>query len=90
MIEIRTRDLDLKTQVGDKEVSTVALTIEHFGGMWYETMIFSCNESGEVASFVELYCDRYATREQAEDGHTRTVEALRAGTLDLYKPDDDD
>lgn len=86
MIETRPRDLDLKTTVGDKQVSTVALTVEHFGGAWYETMIFPCDEAGTVTDFGELYMDRYSTREQAERGHEQIVEQLRARDAEPLRP----
>ena len=53
-IEVRERDLDLKTYIGDYCISTVALTIEHHGGMWYETYIFPADEDGNVLDWGEL------------------------------------
>lgn len=58
--------------VGDVDVSTVFLNIEHHGGMWFETMIFG-------GSYDE-YCWRYATKAEAIAGHAAIVQALRDGT----------
>jgi hypothetical protein len=66
---------------GDYTVSTVRLLVDHgWNGeeLWYETMVFRGD------SFADLYCLRYGTHAEAEAGHAATVEALRAGTLDLY------
>ncbi len=79
--EIRPRDLDLKTyrKIGQNEycISTVALTIEHYGGAWYETMIFPARNN-KIESYGDIYSDRYATKEEAEAGHKRIVEASDA------------
>ena len=88
MIEFWERDLDKKTyvDVGEKQycVSTVALTIEHHGGMWYETYIFPA-ENGKIAKFLEVWGARYATRGEAEEGHVDAVEKLKAGKVDLWE-----
>jgi len=55
-------------------VSTVFLELEHPGGMWYETIIIPRSDEVE-AGFME----RYATKEEAEEGHRRVVEKLRRG-----------
>ena len=39
----------------------------------FETMIFPCNEDGEVTNWGELYCDRYDTVLEATVGHTRAI-----------------
>jgi len=61
-----------KTCVGNAEVSTVFLSLDHsFGNgppMLYETMIFN-SEDNEFGSYLE----RYSTRAEAEAGHTRIV-----------------
>lgn len=36
-------------------------------------MVFPCDATGEVISWEESYCDRYHTREGAEDGHAEAV-----------------
>lgn len=72
--------------VGDHVVSTVRLAVDHgFGGTpkWYETMVFP-QKDGEVARFTDLYCNRYTTEEEAQEGHSRVVSELAAGTLELY------
>lgn len=67
------------TEVGDFEVSTVFLGIDHqFGDgppLLFETMIFA----KVVDSPLDQRCWRWSTRDQAVAGHARVVEALRAG-----------
>src|SRR5687767_6834588 len=63
-----------RDQVGEADVSTVHLVIDHgFGGvpLIFETMIFGGDHDG--------FQDRYSTRQEAEAGHRRVVERLRAG-----------
>ena len=64
-----------KTTVGDAEVSTVHLGLDHqFGDgppLIFETMIFGGEHSD--------YQWRYSTEEQAQAGHERVVAALQAG-----------
>lgn len=65
-----------KTTVGDYEVSTVFLGVDHsFGGadtLLFETMVFK-------GDYADLFCDRYSTKAAAQEGHDRVVAALRAG-----------
>ena len=72
-------------------ISTVFLGVDHQFGpgppLLYETMVFPVTEDGHT-SYIEAYCDRYSTREQAAKGHKRIVEKLRAGELDLYVYED--
>jgi len=63
-----------KTQVGDVEVSTVWLGLDHNyyddgPPLIFESMVFG----GEY----DDYMDRYSTWEQAQAGHDRIVAALR-------------
>ena len=62
-----------KTKVGDVEVSTVFLALNHcWGGgepLLFETMIFG----GEHDEF----CDRYTTREAAIVGHENVVNMVK-------------
>jgi hypothetical protein len=80
-IEIRERDLDLKDYVatdgGEVCVSTVALTFEHYGGMWYETMVFP-SANGQVTNWSDLYCKRYPSKHKAKLGHAREVSRRKA------------
>lgn len=51
-------------------VSTVCLGIEHFGGYWYETMVFQPTEDGtNFKWFPAQLCERYKTLEEARKGH---------------------
>jgi hypothetical protein len=40
----------------------------------FETMVFACDEDGEVTSWRELDFARYSTREDAAKGHEEIVE----------------
>ena len=69
----------LQQLVGDYWVSTVHLELDHGFGkehIWYETMIFKGQGSGNGE---DEYCDRYTTQEEAETGHKRVVAALQSG-----------
>lgn len=74
--EVGERVID-KTTVGDAEVSTVFLGLDHsFNGgvpILFETMIFGGKH--------DSYQERYATKELAQKGHDTIVEKLRNGTL---------
>jgi hypothetical protein len=64
-----------KTTVGDAEVSTVFLGINHefMGGppLWFETMVFGGDYDADQW--------RYTTWAEAEAGHARVVAALERG-----------
>lgn len=70
-----------KEYVGDKLVSTMWLGIDHnhiYGPpILFETMIF---EDGK--GYIEIYCDRYSTWKEAEDGHKKAVEWVKNGCKD--------
>ena len=63
-----------KTKVGDLEVSTVFLALEHVGGM-FETLVFGDDDAGEQMQ-------RYETWEEAVAGHRSMVHKLRLLLLD--------
>jgi hypothetical protein len=76
-----------KDTVGEADVSTVLLGLDHSHGsgppLIFESMIFGGDH--DCAQW------RYATREAAEDGHRRIVEALAKGetppeTLPIGEP----
>ena len=89
MGEIEVRDIYKPAPGGDQNriastlvggvwwVSTVDLTSFPIGsfpiGYACETMVFPCDAHGKVISWVEAYCDRYLTREGAEEGHAEAV-----------------
>jgi hypothetical protein len=79
---VRERDLDLKNNVfiDNKKylLSTIALCIEHSGGMLYESMIFAYDENNKI-DLMGLYCERYKTKEEAKDGHNELLFYLEAG-----------
>ena len=72
---------DLKTEINGYIVSTVDLGINHnFGGgepLWYETMIF--RKKGKHINYLELYCKRYHTEEEARKGHKEAIELAKNG-----------
>lgn len=72
---------DLKTKVGDYEVSTVDLGINHqfiegLPPLYYETMIFKKYGKDEKNLF-DYYQERYTTEEEAREGHKQTVEYVK-------------
>jgi hypothetical protein len=77
--ELRFQDIGerivAKTQLGDVEVSTVFLGLDHAWGygppLLFETLIFGGPYDGEM--------DRYSTWDEATAGHERFVAALRRG-----------
>lgn len=73
-----------KTMVGESEVSTVFLSIDHaFDGgrpVLFETMVFGLPDDEEVMH-------RYHTWQEAQVGHDRTVKTLRScNRRRWYKP----
>ena len=44
--------------------------------MGYETMAFSCYETGRVKSWQDLAADWYETREEMEEAHSKFIETL--------------
>lgn len=74
---------DLKTEVNGYVVSTVDLGIDHSFGigepLYYETMIIKKN--GEKIDFMDLYCKRYSTEEQARIGHEEAVKMVEEGKI---------
>lgn len=70
-----------RTQVGESDVSTVFLGIDHAfgndGPVLFETLIFGGPRDGDG--------DRYQTWEQAEAGHARYVDELKAKDPDATR-----
>lgn len=58
--------------IGEYFLSTVWLAIEHLGGHYFETMVFSNIDSNSN----ELK-DRYETLKEAEEGHERYAKELK-------------
>lgn len=60
--------------IGGIRISTVFLGLDHSFGderpQWFETMIFG--------GLHDEYCERYETWEEAEAGHKRAVEMVKA------------
>lgn len=69
-----------ETQIGPYWISTVYLGLDHSYGhgppLIFETMIFK--DGGGIADSNDEYMDRYATWQQALDGHQNVVGALAA------------
>ena len=63
-------------------VSTVRLPFDHTFGrgtpQLFETMVFE--RDGE--DWMDLHCERYATEDEARDGHEKVVEKWRSGQED--------
>lgn len=79
MFEIES-PLDLKTPVRDYLVSTVELQ-GAFGPKEFETMVFRVIR-GEI-DYMDLFCQRYSTREEAMAEHGLVVFDLGLGILPL-------
>lgn len=72
---------DLKTRVGNYEISTVDLGIDHNFGfgkpLYYETMIFKYDENDEIDYYGEFdYLERYSTEDEAREGHKRAIKFI--------------
>lgn len=68
-----------QTHVGVYFVSTVWLGLDH--GMYgvmsiFETMVFDHSSDDEGKHFDDLDCERYATEDEALEGHARMVEKV--------------
>lgn len=75
--QFETMDRDVqKDKIEGHRVSTVWLGLDHnyYGGkpMLFETMIFADEERGRV-----IYCYRYSTWQEAEEGHKVAIEWLK-------------
>jgi hypothetical protein len=73
--------MDIKTQVDNYMVSTVRLGSFYGDDDMYETMVFDCDDSGNITTYTDLLCNRYANPDAAEKGHQAVVEALTNGKL---------
>jgi hypothetical protein len=65
--------------IDDKHISTVFLGLDHnyFGGkpLLFETMIFDAEGS-------DIYCERYSTWIEAEEGHKKAIQWVKDGCKD--------
>lgn len=66
----------LKDEIKNYIISTVDLGINAYFGMnneplYYETMVFKDNV------FIEIYCERYSTKKEAEEGHLRAIKWVK-------------
>src|SRR5690554_1628452 len=80
---------DKVTYEGDKYfVSTVDLGINHQLGsgppLWYETMIFAMDENDNI-DWIEMYCNRYTTREEAKEGHKKVMDAFKNNKIEIHE-----
>lgn len=67
-------------EVKEKRISTVFLGIDHQfvdngTPLLFETMIFPLD------SFMDEYCERYSTWQEAEEGHKKVLQAVINGEL---------
>ena len=69
---------DLKTDVGEYQVSTVDLGLDHSFGigkpLYYETMIFEKKIDKDGFHNSLDYQVRYSTEEEAREGHKKAIE----------------
>jgi hypothetical protein len=70
--------MNLKEQIGQYEVSTVALPFAH-GLDLYETMVFDKDDHS-----VENYTARYKSYDEAEAGHESTIDLVRQLIMEKY------
>ena len=57
-------------------VSSVYLPFAH-DGREYETMVFAADKDGNITDWMDLYCKRYYTEEEALAGHEVTCAAMQ-------------
>lgn len=60
----------IKTQGGEFVYISTGFTLDH----GWETMVFPCDENGEVADWVDIDAKWYDTEGQAYDGHKIMIE----------------
>lgn len=77
------RRLQIREFIGRYCVSTVALSVEHHGGKWYETYIFPA-DGKEITDWLEVWGERYATRDEAVAGHEKVCDDLRKERLKTW------
>lgn len=53
-------------------VSTVDLFVT-IGGQGFETMVFRADKSGKVTDWLELFCRRYDSEQEALRGHKSVI-----------------
>lgn len=68
--------------INDMRVSTVWLGLNHnhfnLGNpLLFETMVFTDKDSGN-----DVYCERYSTWQEAEEGHKKAVQWVKDGCND--------
>lgn len=67
-------------------VSTVDLGLNHQFGegnpLYYETMIFGVKDDDDI-DYVNLYCDRYETREEAQKEHDEIIKLINENKMEL-------
>ena len=72
---------DLKTNVGEYQVSTVDLGLDHSFGigkpLYYETMIFKIKNNKIDFDNSLDYQVRYSTEEEAREGHKKAIEYVK-------------
>ena len=84
-------DNKLKQEIIKREdkyyfVSTIEVQ-SFFDDYNYETMIFTCDKEGEVEDWQDLYCEKYKTIEEANNGHQEIIENF--DNLDLNKKEEE-
>lgn len=78
----------IQNRVGDLLVSTVRLSEPwlYWGvgeQLWYETMVFRVSDDGDIDYRGDLYCARYSSLEEAQEGHDDVVRRLETEDLQV-------
>lgn len=72
-------------EVKGKFISTVFLGLNHNfykgGPLIFETMVFEEGKDGGPLGY-EIYCERYSTWKEAEEGHIKAIEWVNNGCKD--------
>lgn len=74
-----------KTTTNGFRVSTIWLGMNHQWRDNEEPLIFETMVFPDDDSYDDLFCERYATLEQAEEGHERIVDSIIAGEFKGYE-----
>ncbi len=86
-----TKRIVKKDDIGDMHISTIFIGLDHgfslldekemddYKPLIFETMVFK-NNGG-------IYCDRYSTWKEAEEGHQKAIDWVNNGCIDCVRID---
>lgn len=69
-------------EINGKRISTVWLGLNHQRDDCEPPLIFETMVFGEDGYMRDIYCERYSTWQEAEEGHKRAVEWVKNGCKD--------